>query len=118
MGKLNKYSKYSNLYDRNGKLIRKAPLKPYSIQELEDLLEHWPEGIEYAKARLYAANLLMQLYQNPRTKEDKEYIAKTREEFLAKLKEKSTKEQSIEKLEELSTELTEEKTENDERRAA
>lgn len=114
MGKLNKYS---NLYDRNGKLIRKAPLKPYSIQELEDLLEHWPDGIEYAKARLYAANLLMQLYQNPRTKEDKEYIAKTREEFLAKLKEKSTKEQSIEKLEELNSDIVEEDN-NDEGRAA
>ena len=114
MGKLNKYS---NLYDRNGKLIRKAPLKPYSIQELEDLLEHWPDGIEYAKARLYAANLLMQLYQNPRTKEDKEYIAKTREEFLAKLKEKSTKEQSIEKLEELNSDITKEDN-NDEGRAA
>lgn len=114
MGKLNKYS---NLYDRNGKLIRKAPLKPYSIQELEDLLEHWPDGIEYAKARLYAANLLMQLYQNPRTKEDKEYIAKTREEFLAKLKEKSTKEQSIEKLEELNSDIVEEDS-NDEGRAA
>lgn len=114
MGKLNKYS---NLYDRNGKLIRKAPLKPYSIQELEDLLEHWPDGIEYAKARLYAANLLMQLYQNPRTKEDKEYIAKTREEFLAKLKEKSTKEQSVEKLEELNSDITKE-DKNDERRVA
>lgn len=115
MGKLNKYS---NLYNKEGELIRKAPLKPYSIQELETLIEHWPEGIEYAKARLYAVNLLMQLYQNPRTTEDKEYVAKAQAEFLAKLKTKSTEEQSIEKLEELSTELTEEKTENDERRAA
>lgn len=104
-------NRYSNLYDRNGKLLRKAPLKPYSIKELEELLENWPEGIEYRKARIYATNLLIQMYQNPKTEEDKAYVKKAQEELLTKLQAKSTEEEKVEKLEELKT-VVEEK--NDE----
>lgn len=41
---MGKISKYSNLYDRNGKLIRSIDsvsgrLEPYSIEELEKLVD-------------------------------------------------------------------------------
>ncbi len=36
MGKINKYS---NIYDINGELIRKAPLTNYTVEELEELCD-------------------------------------------------------------------------------
>lgn len=109
---MSKLDKNCNLYDKDGNLLRKAPLKDYSIKELEELLDNWPEGIEYQKAKRYATLLLMQMYQNPKTEEDKEYVAEVQKNLIAQLtkkaEEKSTEEQKKEALEEVSEELKKE----------
>ena len=112
MVKMAKLNKNCNLYDKDGNLIRKAPLKDYTIKELEELLDNWPKGIEYQKARYYATSLLMQMYQNPKTEEDKEYVAEVQKNLIEKLtkkaEEKSTEEQKQEALEEVEEELKKE----------
>lgn len=65
MGKLNKYA---NLYSKDGELLREAPLKAYSIQELED----WIDAAEPGKARDLAIMRLYELYRkygNPHEQE-------------------------------------------------
>lgn len=65
MGKLNKYA---NLYSKDGELLREAPLKAYSIQELED----WIDAAEPGKARDLAIMRLYELYKkygNPHEQE-------------------------------------------------
>lgn len=65
MGKLNKYA---NLYSKDGELLREAPLKAYSIQELED----WIDAAEPSKARDLAIMRLYELYRkygNPHEQE-------------------------------------------------
>lgn len=65
MGKLNKHA---NLYSKDGELLREAPLKAYSIQELED----WIDAAEPGKARDLAIMHLYELYRkygNPHEQE-------------------------------------------------
>lgn len=65
MGKINKHS---NLYDKNGKLLKKAPLTDYTIQELEELIDSLPEGVERNNATMYLVTLY-QKYGNPHEEE-------------------------------------------------
>ena len=65
MGKLNKHA---NLYSKDGELLREAPLKAYSIQELED----WIDAAKPGKARDLAIMRLYELYRkygNPHEQE-------------------------------------------------
>lgn len=109
---MSKLNENCNLYDKDGNLLRKAPLKNYSIKELEELLDNWPEGIEYQKARYYATSLLMEMYQNPKTEEDKAYVKEVQanliEQLTKKSEEKSVEEQKEEALKEVSEELKKE----------
>lgn len=81
MGKLNKYA---NLYDKEGNLIRQADpvLKPFSIKELEDYLDSLDKGtLEYNNCMSW----LMNMYQNPKTEKDKEYVQELQENLIKKL---------------------------------
>lgn len=71
MGKINKHS---NLYNKQGELLRHAPLKDYTIAELEELVDKLSsDEAGYNNAMM----ILTQLYQkNP----------KAQLEFLTKLK--------------------------------
>ena len=69
-----KINKHSNLYNKQGELLRRAPLKDYTIAELEELVDKLNnDEAGYNNAMM----ILTQLYQkNP----------KAQLEFLAKLK--------------------------------
>lgn len=104
---MGKISKDSNIYDKDNNLVRKAPLKNYSIQELEELVDSLPK--EAVKERNNAMSMLYQMYNNPKTEEDKEYVKKKQLELLEQLKNssKTTKEEVEEKLEEVKEEIKE-----------
>ncbi len=104
---MGKISKDSNIYDKDNNLVRKAPLKNYSIQELEELVDSLPK--EAVKERNNAMSMLYQMYSNPKTEEDKEYVKKKQLELLEQLKNssKTTKEEVEEKLEEVKEEIKE-----------
>ncbi len=90
MGKINKYA---NLYNQNGELIhsidpRSGKLKDFSIKETEELLDSLDKGsIEYNNAMSW----LMQMYQNPKTKEDKEYVQELQNNLIKKLQDEQDK---------------------------
>lgn len=79
--------KWGNIYDKDGNLLRRVDettgkIKPYSIEELEQLCNDLdPESREYKNS----VGVLLQMYQNPKTKEDKEYIRKKQQELLESL---------------------------------
>lgn len=104
---MGKISKDSNIYDKDNNLVRKAPLKNYSIQELEELVDSLPK--EAATERNNAMSMLYQMYNNPKTEEDKEYVKKKQLELLEQLKNspKTTKEEVEEKLKEVKEEIKE-----------
>lgn len=104
---MGKISKDSNIYDKDNNLVRKAPLKNYSIQELEELVDSLPK--EAVTERNNAISMLYQMYNNPKTEEDKEYVKKKQLELLEQLKNspKTTTEEVEEKLEEVKEELKE-----------
>lgn len=111
MGTINKNS---NIYDKDGNLVRKAPLKNYSIEELEDLVDKLANdkdedgnvkdrnGLNNAMAALFK---MYMIYGNPH-----------KDELISKLQGNSaTKtELTIEKLEELAEELEPQETIMDE----
>ena len=87
MGKINKYA---NLYDKDGNLIRKAnpELKPFSIKELEDYLDKLNKGsLEYYNCMSW----LMNMYKNPKTEEDKEYVKQLQDDLIKKLQDEANK---------------------------
>lgn len=87
MGKINKYA---NLYDKDGNLIRKAnpELKPFSIKELEDYLDKLDKGsLEYYNCMSW----LMNMYKNPKTEEDKEYVKQLQDDLIKKLQDENNK---------------------------
>lgn len=104
---MGKISKDSNIYDKDNNLVRKAPLKNYSIQELEELVDSLPK--EAVTERNNAMSMLYQMYNNPKTEEDKEYVKKKQLELLEQLKNspKTTTKEVEEKLEEVKEELKE-----------
>ena len=87
MGKINKYA---NLYDKDDNLIRKTnpELKPFSIKELEDYLDKLDKGsLEYYNCMSW----LMNMYKNPKTKEDKEYVKQLQDDLIKKLQDEANK---------------------------
>lgn len=90
MGKINKYA---NLYNQNGELIhsidpRSGKLNDFSIKETEELLDSLDKGsIEYNNAMSW----LMQMYQNPKTKEDKKYVQDLQNNLIKKLQDEQSK---------------------------
>ena len=93
MGNINKYS---NLYNKDNELIKsvndKGILTDYSIKELEDLVDSLDDGNE----KNNAMSMLQQMYTNPKTKEDKEYVDQMRKDLLERLKANtSTKKEDV-----------------------
>ena len=93
MGNINKYS---NLYNKDNELIKsvndKGILTDYSIKELEDLVDNLDDGDE----KNNAMSMLQQMYANPKTKEDKEYVDQMRKDLLERLKANtSTKKEDV-----------------------
>lgn len=105
--------KWGNIYDKDGNLLRRVDektgmIKPYSIEELEKLCDDLdPNSREY----MNSSSILMQMYQNPKTKEDKEYIRKKQQELLDRLQKQAennknkSSESVVEALEEVNKEL-------------
>lgn len=95
MGNINKYS---NLYNKDNEVIKsvndKGILTDYSIKELEDLVDSLDDGNE----KNNAMSMLQQMYANPKTKEDKEYVNQMRKDLLERLKANtSTKKEEVAK---------------------
>ena len=93
MGNINKYS---NLYNKDNEIIKsvndKGILTDYSIKELEDLVDSLDDGNE----KNNAMSMLQQMYTNPKTKEDKEYVDQMRKDLLERLKANtSTKKEDV-----------------------
>lgn len=106
MGTINKYS---NLYNKDNEVIKsvndKGILTDYSIKELEELVDNLPDGIE----KNNAMSMLQQMYTNPKTKEDKEYVDQMRKDLLERLKANTStkKEDVVKSLGEVEEALTE-----------
>lgn len=83
---MGKISKYSNLYDKNGQLLRHVDenglLRDYTLEELDEYCKTLDPNTQ---AYRNCCSVLIEWYQNPRTKEDKEYVQKKRQELLDKL---------------------------------
>lgn len=81
MGKINKYS---NLYNKEGKIIRKAPLKTVTIEELENMIDTYTgdkNSTEYANM-VYSLMDLYRKYGNPHQDEIIENIKKAQKNKL------------------------------------
>lgn len=104
---MGKIKKYANLYDKDGNLLREAPLKDYSIKELEELVDSLPQTD--VQGRNNCIRILTQMYMNPRTEEDKQYVQQKQQELLKQLYEqnKPTEEQATDALQEVEKELKE-----------
>lgn len=106
MGTINKYS---NLYNKDNEIIKsvndKGILTDYSIKELEELVDNLPDGTE----KNNAMSMLQQMYTNPKTKEDKEYVDQMRKDLLERLKANTStkKEDVVKSLGEVEEALTE-----------
>ena len=106
MGNINKYS---NLYNKDNEIIKsvndKGILTDCSIKELEDLVDSLDDGNE----KNNAMSMLQQMYTNPKTKEDKEYVDQMRKDLLEKLKANTStkKEDVVKSLGEVEEALTE-----------
>lgn len=106
MGNINKYS---NLYNKDNEVIKsvndKGILTDYSIKELEDLVDSLDDGNE----KNNAMSMLQQMYTNPKTKEDKEYVDQMRKDLLERLKANTStkKEDVVKSLGEVEEALTE-----------
>lgn len=106
MGNINKYS---NLYNKDNEMIKsvndKGILTDYSIKELEDLVDSLDDGNE----KNNAMSILQQMYTNPKTKEDKEYVDQMRKDLLERLKANTStkKEDVVKSLGEVEEALTE-----------
>lgn len=64
---MSKIDKNANLYDKDGKLLRKAPLKDVTIEELEKLIDEYEgdkNSAEYANL-IYSLTDLYRKYGNP-----------------------------------------------------
>ena len=107
MGNINKYS---NLYNKDNEVIKsvndKGILTDYSIKELEDLVDSLDDG---GNEKNNAMSILQQMYTNPKTKEDKEYVDQMRKDLLERLKANTStkKEDVVKSLGEVEEALTE-----------
>lgn len=89
---MGKISKYANLYNKNGDLIRSIDpktnrLKDFSIKELEEYMDTLDKGsVEYRNCMSW----LIGMYQNPRTEEDRQYVQKLQQDLIKKLQDVQT----------------------------
>ena len=95
---MGKISKYSNLYDRNGKLIRpidsvSGRLEPYSIEELEKLVDELAKDETKRTEYTNSMSVLMRMYDTKGNPHKNDIIQKIND--YAKSKTKTTKAEVI-----------------------
>lgn len=95
---MGKISKYSNLYDRNGKLIRpidsvSGRLEPYSIEELEKLVDELAKDETKRAEYTNSMSVLMRMYDTKGNPHKNDIIQKIND--YAKSKTKTTKAEVI-----------------------
>lgn len=100
---MGKISKYSNLYDRNGKLIRSIDsvsgrLEPYSIEELEKLVDELAKDETRRTEYTNSMSVLMHMYETKGNPHKNDLIQKIND--YAKSKTKTTKAEVIDTLNE------------------
>lgn len=115
MGKINKYS---NLYDKEGKLIKhvndEGVLTQFTIKEIEELVDTLDKNTkEYQNAIM----VLTEMYKNPKTKEDIEYVESLQKDLIKRLQNEANKKKDeenrvVKALGEVKEEIDNEDTEN------
>ena len=95
---MGKISKYSNLYDKNGKLIRSIDsvsgrLEPYSIEELEKLVDELAKDETKRTEYTNSMSVLMRMYDTKGNPHKNDIIQKIND--YAKSKTKTTKAEVI-----------------------
>ena len=108
---MGKISKYSNLYDRNGKLIRSIDsvsgrLEPYSIEELEKLVDELAKDETRRTEYTNSMSVLMRMYDTKGNPHKDDIIQKIND--YAKSKTKTTKAEIVNALNDLENEETRE----------
>lgn len=108
---MGKISKYSNLYDRNGKLIRpidsvSGRLEPYSIEELEKLVDELAKDETKRTEYTNSMSVLMRMYDTKGNPHKNDIIQKIND--YAKSKTKTTKAEVINALNDIKDEETRE----------
>lgn len=108
---MGKISKYSNLYDRNGKLIRSIDsvsgrLEPYSIEELEKLADELAKDETRRTEYTNSMSVLMRMYDTKGNPHKDDIIQKIND--YAKSKTKTTKAEVINALNDIKDEETRE----------
>lgn len=104
---MGKISKYSNLYDRNGKLIRpidsvSGRLEPYSIGELEKLVDELAKDETKRAEYTNSMSVLMRMYDTKGNPHKNDIIQKIND--YAKSKTKTTKAEVINALNDIKDE--------------
>lgn len=104
---MGKISKYSNLYDRNGKLIRpidsvSGRLEPYSIEELEKLVDELAKDETKRAEYTNSMSVLMRMYDTKGNPHKNDIIQKIND--YAKSKTKTTKAEVINALNDIKDE--------------
>lgn len=104
---MGKISKYSNLYDKNGKLIRSIDsvsgrLEPYSIEELEKLVDELAKDEAKRTEYTNSMSVLMRMYETKGNPHKDDIIQKIND--YAKSKTKTTKAEVINALNDIKDE--------------
>lgn len=104
---MGKISKYSNLYDKNGKLIRSidsvsGKLEQYSIEELEKLVDELAKDETKRTAYTNSMSVLMHMYETKGNPHKDDIIQKIND--YAKSKTKTTKAEVINALNDIKDE--------------
>lgn len=104
---MGKISKYSNLYDRNGKLIRSIDsvsgrLEPYSIEELEKLVDELAKDETKRTEHTNSMSVLMHMYETKGNPHKDDIIQKIND--YAKSKTKTTKDEVVNALNDIKDE--------------
>ena len=101
---MGKISKHSNLYDKNGKLIRpidsvSGRLEPYSIEELEKLVDELAKDETKRTEYTNSVSVLMRMYETKGNPHKDDIIQKIND--YAKSKTKTTKDEVINALKDI-----------------
>lgn len=101
---MGKISKYSNLYDKDGKLIRSIDsvsgrLEPYSIEELEKLVDELAKDETKRTEYTNSMSVLMRMYDTKGNPHKDDIIQKIND--YAKSKTKTTKDEVINALKDI-----------------
>lgn len=108
---MSKINKFANLYDKDGNLLRKAPLTNVTIEELEKMIDEY-KGDKSSKEYSNLIYSLMDLYNKYGNPHEQELIDRIKQNAD---NERSDEQRIRESLEELSDELDKDKaTESDE----